>query len=108
MPVAWKKTVRTSVYCAVEPDCGVCIGGSDWDRRHVPYTRCVAHDARGKIQDLVSSGDYDGVLHVVRCSTVRRYARIDDLRAGTKSPALDRRMARDPTRAAGCPGLTAR
>src|SRR3989338_956506 len=80
----------TSVYAALELNNTLYIGGSDWDRRKIPYTKEIAKKSRGLVYMLkntgksfvkekkvprlwsikvnnknIYAGDYDGNLYVV-------------------------------------------
>lgn len=46
----------TSVYAALELNNTLYIGGSDWDRRKIPYTKEIAKKSRGLVYMLKNTG----------------------------------------------------
>lgn len=57
-----RKRFPTSVYTASDWDGKMLVGGSDWDRRRVPYSQEVAEQSRGSLRVLGQDGEEERVV----------------------------------------------
>jgi len=62
--VNWKKDLQTSAYTSTQWDNKILIGGSNWNRKEVPYSKSIAANSPGLLHLCDQNGETEYIMEL--------------------------------------------